>query len=256
MNIRDELAGLPNSLGPRLFALGREAEYPAGARPPNRDEGFEGIRLIGSGEVEVLARTDEGEVPVYHFGAGEALGVRDFLRPESEPRLEWRVLQDALLLEIPGTALRALLKEPDAAPLRNLLEHAAHQRDLEILMAIHPVFRRLDQEDRHRLFAAAEPRLLSDGEVLIEAGKANEGLYLVVEGELSVLRNGEPVGRRGAGEIIGEVSTLGFAPTADARARGWTEVLVFDRRQVLDLCDRNPEFAAELAHQGLSGIMR
>ncbi len=238
----------------RLFDAGREAHYAAGAMLPGRDEGFHGIRLIGDGEVTVLAEHREGDasgwISVWHYGAGHALGLRDFLRPESRPRIAWRAKTDCLVFEIGAEALREALKADDGA-LRNALEEAAHLRDLEILMAVHPLFRLLDETERHALFEEATPRAIPAGECLIRAGQPNAELYLVTSGSLDIERDGVVIARREKGELIGEISALGFAPTADVRAREWTETLAFERDRILDLCERNTSFADHLAREGL-----
>ncbi len=243
----EELSSLA---GGRLFEAGREAHYAAGETLPGRDEGFLGIRLIGDGEITVLARTDDDETPVWHYGAGHALGLRDFLRPESLPRIGWRAKTDCLVFEIDAGSLREALNADDGE-LRNALEEAAHLRDLEIIMAVHPLFRKLNETERHALFESATPKAIPAGELLIRAGQPNAELYLVTSGNLDIERDGIVIAQREKGELIGEISALGFAPTADVRAREWTEVLAFDREQILDLCERNTAFADHLAREGL-----
>ncbi|MDX8402447.1 MAG: cyclic nucleotide-binding domain-containing protein [Mariprofundaceae bacterium] len=243
---------LPKSLIDRLYHAGHEARYAADEPLPDREAGFAGIRLIGDGEVTVLAQCDDDEIPVWHYGAGNALGIRDFLRPESEPRVRWRARTDCLVHEIAAGPLRALMREDESGALRQLFEEAAHLRDLEIRMAVHPLFRLLDASERHVLFETATVRALPDGEMLVRAGQPNPALYLIVSGTLAIERNGTTIGARGAGELVGEVSALGFAPTADVRAEGWVELLAFERERILDLCEENSAFAERLAREGLS----
>ena len=52
----------------------------------------------------------------------------------------------------------------------------------------------------------------SPGDVLIEQGDPGDALYLVIEGSVSILRDGVVITRRGAGECIGEMALIDDAP--------------------------------------------
>src|SRR5438034_6703172 len=71
--------------------------------------------------------------------------------------------------------------------------------------------------------AKRRPRRLSPGDILVEQGDASEGsnlVYLVLDGVLEVVVDGEVVGELGPGAIVGERSQLeDGARTATLRAR-------------------------------------
>jgi len=254
MNLRHELLNIAPATLETLVSTGREKEYAASAGLPGLNQGFNGIRLIVAGSIAVLANIDGGLEQVYEYGAGEALGVRAMLLPDNKPEVVWRAVSDATVIELDRDAVQNVL-DRDSGELRALFERAAHLRDLEILLAVHLLFRTLPQEERNRLFELSQPKSVAPGEKLIQKGKMNESLYLITHGSLDIVKDGEVVANRHTGDVLGEVSALGFAPTADAVASGWTEVLAFSREQVMKTCENYPKFAAAIGSIGLTGIM-
>lgn len=254
MPFLDHLHHLSRDCQRVFYDKGAEKAYADGAFLPGPDEGFEGIRLILEGRVQVLALKGKEPIPVYHYGAGEALGIRAFLRPESQPRLAWRAAGDCVVFEIAAPQVRELLQHESCGELRELLELEAHLRDLDIMLAIHPLFQTLDESERRKLFQDAEPIALTPGQLLITKGKANEALYFICHGGVDIIKDGACIAHRGAGEIIGEVSALGFAPTADVKSTGWSDMLAFSRQALLEACQHNRAFAAKLSSFGLAGF--
>lgn len=61
----------------------------------------------------------------------------------------------------------------------------------------------------------------SDGERVLRRGLSDSGFYVVLDGEATVLIDGDERSRLRAGDFFGEVSTLlGSGPTADIVAAG------------------------------------
>ncbi len=255
MSFLEQLQQLPTESQERFFRGGGEKIYNSGAWLPGAEDGFRGIRLIRQGEVQVFAQVDGRDIPVYRYGKGEALGIRSFLFPENRPKLRWQAVSPCTVFELDDKAASSLLSdEQTAAPIREIFELAAHLRDLDIMLAIHPLFRTLPEEVRCRLFRHAEPIALTPGQTLIRKGRANEALYFISHGGVDIVRDDRVIAHRSAGDIIGEVSALGFAPTADVRATGWTDVLAFTRDDILETCRHHPAFSAKLSSFGLGGF--
>lgn len=254
MNLSHELLTIAPDTFEALISKGQEKRYEANARLPGSEQGFDGIRLIESGTIAVLAEVEKKLVPVYEYGAGEALGIRAMLLPSSKPTIIWQAVSPAIVIELDRGTVQGIL-DRDSGQLRALFERAAHLRDLEILLAVHPLFHTLPQQERNRLFELSQPKSIAPGERLIERGKVNDSLYLITHGELEIVKNGEVVASKQTGDVLGEVSALGFAPTADAVANGWTEVLAFSREHIMKSCEDYPEFAGAIGSIGLTGIM-
>jgi tetratricopeptide (TPR) repeat protein len=79
-----------------------------------------------------------------------------------------------------------------------------------------PIFAELRAEDMRDLYRAAEEVTFADGDVLIGEGTAGRGLFVVVEGEVSVTRADSPgeLARLGPGSCVGELSLLDASLTA------------------------------------------
>jgi len=253
MNLRQELLALAPATFESLILEGVEKKYAVGSELPGATAGFDGIRLIEAGTIAVLANVEEQLVPVFEYGPGEALGIRSLLLPQSDPSISWRAVSDCTVIELNRESILHIL-DGNGGELRSLFERAAHLRDLEILLAVHPLFHILPQNERNRLFELAQPKSVAPGEKLIERGKMNMALYLISHGSLDIVKDGKSLASKQTGDVIGEISALGFAPTADAVASGWTEVLAFSRDEILRTCENYPEFAAAIGSAGL-GLM-
>lgn len=77
------------------------------------------------------------------------------------------------------------------------------------------IFGLLTDLDIHWIARAGARRRLKDGDSLIERGKPLESVFLVLEGELVVsTKHAGAIARRGAGEIVGEMSLVDSAPAS------------------------------------------
>lgn len=78
-------------------------------------------------------------------------------------------------------------------------------------------------------------------------GQASDKMYLLVEGEVSLVRNRKTLDIVKAGEIFGEIAVIAQQPrTASAMARKFCQVLVLDARQFQQALQATPEFALML----------
>ena len=62
-----------------------------------------------------------------------------------------------------------------------------HSSTLNIDFSSFPIFKDFDLEQIQKVLALSSPRQLSVGEVLIERGEDNDSLYILVEGQLSIV---------------------------------------------------------------------
>ncbi|HVS18888.1 MAG TPA: cyclic nucleotide-binding domain-containing protein [Planctomycetota bacterium] len=66
----------------------------------------------------------------------------------------------------------------------------------------------LDDGDLHWTLDAGRPLRLPRGRMLLRQGQTVEHLYLLVEGELEMLRGGWSMGRLAPGDVLGEMELL------------------------------------------------
>jgi CBS domain-containing protein len=118
-------------------------------------------------------------------------------------------------------------------------------------------FDALEPDELQAIAASAQERRYEPGAtILIEDGPPAEHLYVVREGSVELLHDGEVVDLVGPGETFGEPSLLsGLAPAFTVRAREETACLVIPRENALTLYAR-PAGAAHLARTFRSRLVQ
>ena len=91
-------------------------------------------------------------------------------------------------------------------------------------------------------------------EVIFDQGEDGKALYIVVEGEVLVCRQGEPergrIATLGIGTFFGELALLDDSPrAAQVRASTDCDLIVFFRDDFLSLLDTHSRIASKIARQ-------
>jgi len=250
MLLKEELEQLPESVRDALIECGRTAIYQPGEWLPGPASGFIGVRFIEDGDVSVFAVPHGKRIELRRCGKGEFSGVRSMFSPDSHPSIIWLAEDEVSCLEFSQSDVMQLMQHPDGFALRQILERAARERDYAILMALHPLFRMLPEEESQQLLAAGRPIALLPNETLMQHKTENDMLYLISRGRVEVTKEGVFLAEQEMGDVIGEISVLDEqrASTANVVARGWCEVLAFPGSLIRELCDRNTGFKDELDH--------
>ncbi len=85
------------------------------------------------------------------------------------------------------------------------------------------------------------------GELIVEEGQTGNGLYIIVSGNVEVLKGDltatpQVLAKRGAGDVFGEMALLGEWPrTASVRALDEVQCLGIDRWVFLSQLERQPQ---------------
>jgi len=85
------------------------------------------------------------------------------------------------------------------------------------------------------------------GELIVEEGQTGNGLYIIVSGNVEVLKGDltatpQVLAKRGAGDVFGEMALLGEWPrTASVRALDSVQCLGIDRWVFLFQLERHPQ---------------
>jgi signal transduction histidine kinase len=108
-----------------------------------------------------------------------------------------------------------------------------------------PIFLELSEEDLSSIADAAEPVELAAGGVLAAEGEPGDALFVIVSGELQVVKRSRttdvPIALLGPGEIVGEMAIFEALPrNASMRAVAPTRVIRIGRDVVLDLLSTRP----------------
>ena len=82
-----------------------------------------------------------------------------------------------------------------------------------------PLFAGLDRKELELLAKLAKEQRYEPGATIVKTGAGGHGLYIIKEGNVSVVRDGKKVASMGPGQFFGEISVLDGGPrTADVKA--------------------------------------
>jgi CRP-like cAMP-binding protein len=111
-----------------------------------------------------------------------------------------------------------------------------------------PVFERLSTQQLVRMAELLHEERMEDGARIFGPGEEGGGLYIVLEGEVEISRDGVPIQQVGVGHFFGELSTLDGVPrSVTARAVGAATLLRLDRYDLLALMEDAPALGIGLS---------
>ena len=117
----------------------------------------------------------------------------------------------------------------------------------EARLANVPLFRACSKKDLRNIARLADSDTCRAGEVLVREGQRGNELYVIVEGEADVSRDGVSIASLKAGDYFGELAVLRPAPrTATVTATTEVELLIVTPRQLAILLADVPLFARKL----------
>ena len=89
-----------------------------------------------------------------------------------------------------------------------------------------PLFEGLSRKELEQLATLADDLEVPSGKVLTRQGDTGREFFVLMDGEVEIERDGESLGRRGAGDFIGEISILEDMPRT-ATVTAITQVRLF-----------------------------
>ena len=117
----------------------------------------------------------------------------------------------------------------------------ARDEKLDLLHGI-PLFSGLDKRQLLRLGQLTDEVDVADGRTLMRQGERGDELFIVIEGNLRVERDGQVIAHRGAGDFLGEIALVDEGPrSATVIADGPARLLVVGHRAFHTLMDEFPE---------------
>jgi len=121
------------------------------------------------------------------------------------------------------------------------LKTFCRQRLLANLLATSPLFRPLDKTERRELAARFRARDALPAESIVNEGTPADGLYVILAGEVEVLREEAELSRLGTGDVFGEMSLLdAVGANATVRALRRTSLLRLPVADLADVLERYP----------------
>jgi CRP-like cAMP-binding protein len=82
-----------------------------------------------------------------------------------------------------------------------------------------PLLAGLERKELELIAKLAKEQRYEPGATIVKSGASGHGLYIIKEGNVSVVRDGQKVASMGPGQFFGEISVLDGGPrTADVKA--------------------------------------
>ena len=219
--------------------------FESGDRIIQQGEPGDSFFVICEGRVNVLREDDGLAHPVAALEAGEFFGEVALLAGGPRTASVYALTEDTQVLEISGQLLMELARRhPGVAAA---LKTFCRQRLLSNLLATSALFRPLDRTERRELATRFRARDALAGEVVIAEDGRGDGLFVILAGEVEVLRDGIQAGTLGAGDVFGEMSLLDGVPaTATVRTLRRTSLLRLPATELSAVLERYPAVRAHL----------
>jgi len=177
--------------------------------------------LVAAGHVRVYNSDALGKrTELARLGEGAVFG--ELALVAAQPRsASVEVVGEADVLELGADALRAAAGE--LPQLAEALDRFTRERLLKNLLATSPLFRPFSPQQRVDLARRFTGHDVAPGTDIIREGDPGRGLYVVLSGEVEVLKGEEPfettLATLRAGDVFGEIALVrGGAATATVRA--------------------------------------
>jgi serine/threonine protein phosphatase PrpC/CRP-like cAMP-binding protein len=175
--------------------------------------------IEGDAELSEILGHDEGEeLPRRLISLANARGGKDNIT--------------ALVLRLPGDAT-----DPSAADVI---------RKLDILRKI-PLFRHLGYKELVKVLNQTVLRAFERNEPVIEEGSQGDEFYIILSGEVEVMKGGRPLTILGPGVHFGEMALVDHSPrSATVRARETTRLMALSRAAFYQLVRTEPVLSSKL----------
>lgn len=118
------------------------------------------------------------------------------------------------------------------------------------------LFSNCSKKELEKVARASDEVTMTEGTLIMDQGQMGREAFVIVEGDVTVKRNGRKVTTLGPGDVVGEMSLLDKGPrTASVVAATDVTLLVIDSRRFLAVIDDIPAISHKLL-AALAGRIR
>ncbi|MGH2635521.1 MAG: Crp/Fnr family transcriptional regulator [Actinomycetota bacterium] len=152
---------------------------------------------------------------------------------------------DALSEVVPRSIATSGVRE-QAAPGRRRPDRPLGNQGIDLLTQV-PLFAGLSRRHLKRLAEHADIVSFNDRETIVESGQPGGTFYVILEGEVKVVRGGKTVGRLDPGDFFGEISLLDGGPrTATVVADSPVTAIRIFKRSFDKVVSQDPGVASKI----------
>ena len=110
-----------------------------------------------------------------------------------------------------------------------------------------PMFAGCSKRELQALLRAGDEITMTAGTLVVDQGQMGREAFVVLEGQVTVRRNGRRVTSLGPGAVVGELSLLDHGPrTASVICDTDCTLFVLDQRHFQKVMEQNPQIAMKL----------
>ena len=110
-----------------------------------------------------------------------------------------------------------------------------------------PLFKGLSKRDLEFLASRVDEVNLKPGQTVIREGQPTDSFFILISGNVDVMRAGKPAARLGPGEFFGEIGMLDQGPaTATVTTDGPVDAMVLSHAQFRDAIKGNDGLAMQV----------
>lgn len=123
---------------------------------------------------------------------------------------------------------------------------ASKKQHLETLRTV-PLFSGCTTKELEKVAKASDEITMTAGTLIVDQGQTGREAFVILDGEVTVKRNGRKVATLGSGDVVGELSLLDHGPrTATAVCETDASLLIIDQRRFLNVLDEVPAISHKL----------
>ncbi len=110
-----------------------------------------------------------------------------------------------------------------------------------------PLFSGCSTKDLEKIAKAGDEVRMPAGSLLVDQGQTGREAFVVLDGTVTVKRNGRKVASLGAGTVVGELSLLDHGPrTATVTCETDCDLLLLNQRNFMGVLDEVPALAHKM----------